>query len=140
MLLSKDVKTARVVDSVAAGQTDVESSAVDARGYDTVAFHALLGTITAGGSGTLKAQHSDEPASGFVDVGADVGYTDADSDKVLVLEVSKPVKRYVRAVVVRNAENAQVDGVLALQARAAALPVEHDASVAGVTLALAPTS
>lgn len=138
MLLSQDVKTSRVVDSTAAGQTTINGDAVDCRDFDTVAFYALLGSVTAGGSGTVKAQHSDESGSGFVDVGASVDYSDSDSNGVVILEVSQPVKRYVRAVIERDVENSGVNGVIALQGKASAEPVTHDATVAGSVLALAP--
>ncbi|MEX0624571.1 hypothetical protein [Saccharospirillum sp.] len=129
MLLSQDVKTARVSDAVAAGQTDVTSDAVDSRDFETVEFVALLGAITAGGSGTLKVQGSDESASGFTDLsGASVTYADTDSDGVLMVEVSQPIKRYLRAVIERDGADAVVDGVIALQGNGAILPVEQPAT------------
>lgn len=140
MLLSQDVKAARVANIAAAAQTDVTSDAVDSRDFDTVAFYALLGTITATGTGTMKAQHSDASGSGFVDVGASVTYADTDSDKVLILEVSQPVKRYVRVVIERDTANAGVNGVLALQGKASAKPVTHDSSVTASSLVQAPTA
>lgn len=139
MLLTQDVRAARVANNAAAGQTDVTTSAVDTREFDTVAFYALLGTVTAGGSGTLKVEQSDESGSGFTALdGASVAYTDADGDDVLIVEVSQPRKRYVRAVIERADQNVQVNGVLALLGQAKAAPVEHDATVAGSELVLAP--
>ena len=140
MLLSKDVKATRVATAQAAGQTAVTSDAVDCRDFDTVAFYVALGAVTAGGSGTVKVQHSDESATGFVDAGASVTFDDADGDGVLILEVSMPVKPFVRVVVSRADQNTVVDSVLALQGRAGKLPVSHDDTVAVSELFLAPVA
>lgn len=138
-LLSQDVKITRVANAAAAGTTAVTGTSVDCATFGAATFYAMLGAITAGGSGNLKVQQSDAAATGFTDLaGASASYTDADGNRVLVVEVNQPRKRYLRPVVTRSAENAVVDGVLAMQSQAHAEPVTHGSTVVAPVLVLAP--
>lgn len=114
--LSQRVKTVRVVNATAAGTSDINGSTLDMAGYDSVRFIALLGTLTATQVTLLKAQQGD--ASNLSDAADITGATttaagDSDGNKMLILDVVRPQKRYVRCVVDRGTANAVVDGVIA---------------------------
>jgi hypothetical protein len=119
----------RVSNAVAAGTSDVESSAVDMQGFDAVTFIVAFGTITAGSATSVKAQQG--ALSNMTDA-ADLkgtGITVADDDNQLVLlEIDHPQERYVRCVVDRGTQNAVVDSIIAIQTKAKAEPVTHDSS------------
>jgi hypothetical protein len=103
--------------TLTAGTTDTNSGAVDLAQYAAkrIAFFVALGTITASGSGTIKVQHSDDNST-FVDVeGTSQAWVDTDDDKVLGVEIHRPLKRYLRVAITRgDAANSVVNGVFAL--------------------------
>jgi hypothetical protein len=125
--LLKNVKIQRVMNAVAAGTSNQTSSAVDTQGFDGVMFVASFGTLTATQVTSLKAQtSSDDGASDAYDdlAGTLVGpMTDADSNKQLILDIYKPRKRYLKAVVNRATANAVIDGVTAILYRGRKAPV-----------------
>lgn len=132
MNLSRFGKVTRCINGAAAGTGTSNGSSVDMKGYKSVTFVALIGSITATGTVTLKAQQSsdDGSADAFADLeGTAVVYTDADGNKVAILELSSPRERYVRPVLVRATANAVIDGVLAIQTEADAEPVTHSTTV-----------
>ena len=101
----------RCLNGVAAGTTDQNGSAVDMQGYEGVIFIALLGALTASQVTELKAQQSADSGGSpddFSDIaGSKVGpLADGDGNKMLVLEIVNPQKRYVRPVLLRETANA----------------------------------
>lgn len=141
MNLSKDCKITRVSNAVAAGQATTNCTAVDMVGFDSVTFVALIGAIVSTGTVTVKAQQSSDNGStdAFSDLeGTALAYTDADDNKVAVLEIRQPQKRYVRAVITTATANGTIDGVLAMQTHALAEPVTQSTTVVGAELHLAP--
>lgn len=140
--ITQEIKTTRVLNAVAAGQTTQNSSGVDCKDFDTAAFIIALGAITATGVVTVKAQQSSDdgntdPYADLID--ASVAFADTDGNKLAILEIAKPQKRYVRVSIARTAANSALDGVLALQGDAKAVPVAQDANtVVETLLKLAP--
>lgn len=124
----------RVSNAVAAGTTDINSSAVDMRGFESVAFVVALGTLTATQVTSIKVQQSDD--SGSSDSWDDLAGTaspaaaDGDSNKLIGVEVYRPKKRYVRLVVDRGTANAVVDGIFAVLGRPDVSPVAYSAFTA----------
>ena len=133
MNLSKNMKTTRVMNAVAAGVSDQNSSSVNMANFESVLFVAALGTLTAGQVTNMKAQQSDDDGVG--DAWSDLLGTltaamdDGDSDKLIQLDIVKPRKQYVRAVLVRATQNAVIDGIVAYQYGPLKLPTTHDSSV-----------
>jgi hypothetical protein len=123
-------KVSRVSNAVAAGTTAVNCTSVDMAGFDSVAFYAAFGTLSATQVTSLKAQDSADNST-FADITGAVtaNMADADSNKLLVLEVYRPLRRYVRAVVQRATANAVVDSVTAVQRSAKKLPPTNDTTV-----------
>ena len=121
----EDHKLTRVSNAVAAGITDINCTGLDmmdaanqAR-YEGVLFVCALGTLTATQVTKLKVQQSDDDggsdAYDDLEGSATAAAADGDSNKLLVCDVHRPTKRYVRAVVDRGTANAVVDGVVAVQ-------------------------
>lgn len=125
------IKATRAMTSQAAGLTNVNSSVIDMQGYEGVQFTALFGTITATAVTGIKVQQGNQPdGSDATDlVGTALAIPDTASNKVLVSEIYKPTKRYVRLVVTRGTANAVIDGVLAQQFGARVLPPVNDTTV-----------
>lgn len=131
--LFKDTKITRVANSAAAAQSEVDSSILDMAGYDGVIFVAALGDVTTGCVLTLAAQtNTANQTSGMASLTGTATYTagatDADNT-LLVVDVIRPNKRYIRAALTRTTANAVVDGIFAIQYIAATKPVTADASV-----------
>lgn len=129
--LTDVTRTTRVLNAVAAGTSDQESAAVDMAGYDAVRFVALFGALTASQVTKLVIEHSDAGDSGFVPISGatTAALADGDGNKMLIVDVSRPTKRYVRAVVDRGTANAVIDGVIAEQYRPRTLPTSQPTSV-----------
>lgn len=124
-------KRTRVINATAAGTTAVNGAVIDMQDFETVTFEASFGTLTATQVTGLKAQAGTaSDGSDMADItGASVGpLADGDGNKMLVLEVVRPQKRYVRCVVTRGTANAVIDGVVAVQRGPKKLPVTQDAT------------
>lgn len=142
----KDCKVTRVLNSVAAGTTDQTTSVVDMQGFDSVAFLLGLGDITSGSvltltvkTNTANSTSSPTPVAvtGGVTGPITAGATDNDNGTYIV-DVCRPLARYVFAVLNRTTQNAAVDGIWAIQYNARNLPVTQDATtVLQTALALA---
>jgi hypothetical protein len=130
------------MNAVAAGTSDQNSSSVDMKGFYGVMFLASFGALTATQVTSIKAQQSsdDGSADDWTDIlGTLVGpLADADGNKMLVLDIYRPLKRYVRLVVDRGTANAVIDGVVALQYDPDKEPVTHSTTVKAAEFHHAP--
>lgn len=142
--LSEGVKVVRHSVSVAAGTTDVEpSNGIDTQGYQGVMFLIEFGAITAGAVTSVKAQQSsvvDGTGDTFADIEGTAQTVAADDDdQVFIIDVRNPGERYVRAVVDRGTQNAEVDSIVAILYGADKMPTTHDAAtVGGAELHISP--
>lgn len=124
----------KVLVATAAGTADtLNGDILDLQGFDSVCLIAILGDCANTAVGTLKAYCGDAAALGdgayktaTATVTADA--TSADN-KLLVLDVVKPGKRYVRADLVRATANLVVDGIIAIRYNAISVPVTQPADV-----------
>ncbi|KLU64024.1 hypothetical protein DEAC_c40180 [Desulfosporosinus acididurans] len=142
MNLSKDVKISQVLGHVAAGIAAQTSVVVDMQGFAGVVFVAALGTVTAAAVVTLKAQEDVvNPMTAAKDLsGASASFTAgaADSNKCIVLDVYRPNKRYLQAVLTPTIQNAEIGAIIAIQYQSGAKPTEIDPSVIASALAISP--
>lgn len=129
--LTPNVKTIRVSNAVAAGTTDIDCTAVDMTGYNSVRFIALFGTLTTTHVTKLVIKQSSDNGStdDYTTILTGTAMADGDSNKVLIAEVNFPGKRYVRCTVDRGTANAVIDGVIAELFNADLRPVTADSSV-----------
>jgi hypothetical protein len=116
--LFKDAKVTRVANGAVAAQTLITSSVLDMQGYDSVAFIALLGDITATcvllltvKGNTANSTSSPTPLAYPDTAGYTAGATDADN-ALLGIDVQKPRERYVFCTLARTTANAVVNQCL----------------------------
>jgi hypothetical protein len=141
MNLSKNVKITLVQAPLADGQTDPDSAAVDMQGFEGVMFVGIVGTVIGSGTAALKASQSSDNAnfndlSGVAATGGAGG-----SDKFLVLDVYRPLDRYVRTTLTRAVANSIYGGTIAIQYGAHKRPTIHDAATlaAAAVLGISPS-
>jgi hypothetical protein len=117
MNLSKNVKKSQILGYFAAGTTARTTSIVDMEGYEGVTVDVLLGTVTEASVVTVKLQHNDvNSTTGMADItGATVSFTAgaADSNKMVSIDLYKPVKPFIQAVVTPATQNAVICGAVA---------------------------
>lgn len=100
-----------VAAAYASGTATVKASAtgIDCTGYESIAFVLSLATIASGATTSFKLQQSDTAVddAGFVDITNATATTiaDDDDDQLRIVEV-RPTKKYVRALLTKDASNA----------------------------------
>lgn len=140
--LLKNANFVRLMNAVAAGTSDQTSSALDMKGYDAVVFLVLFGTLTSTQVTSIKVQQSDD--DGSTDAYSDLegsgsaALADGDSNKMLISEIYRPTKRYLKLIVDRGTANAVIDGVVAIQHHAKVAPVTQGTTVSSSELLVTP--
>jgi len=124
----------RVKALEAAAQTAItDGDILDLQGYDSVCAIAILGNVDNGSVPTLKAYCGDAAALGdgaYKTTTATATATATSCDnKLLVLDVVKPGKRYVRFDMTRASGNAVVDGIVAIRYNARVVPLTQGSDV-----------
>lgn len=114
--------TAPTTKGLAAGTTDVNSSAVDLLADLDVQFVIDLGVVTATGTGTFQLQRSDNGSTWTNITGAKFDWTDANTLQKVTIGCSEVTNRYVRIAIDRNTANTAITGITAF-ARARNVPV-----------------
>lgn len=119
MNLSKQIKLRKVKAATATGTDAIEGDVVDMSGYDGVAFFTTIATANAGNY--LKAQQGAAATlSDGVDLAAQKVVADGNG-AVVLLDVYRPTKRYVRPVVIRGAASV-VGEICAVQYKGRKMP------------------
>ena len=139
----KECKVTRVKGPVVAGAANVtDASIIDMQGYDRVAFLASFGTLSAGAVTGVKVQHGDvSDLSDAADVeGTALAIAETADDKDLLIEIIKPLKRYLRLLITRATGNAVVNGAWAFQHGADKAPVTQDTSISASETTYSPVS
>jgi hypothetical protein len=117
--LSRSSKLTLVQAALADGSSDPNSTSVDMAGFEGVMFIGIVGTVTGSGTVEIHAQQSsdDGVADAFSDIVDMTATADSstDSDKLLVLDIVQPQKRYVRVAMTRATANSVIGGVAAIQ-------------------------
>jgi len=133
--LLKAAKFDKVHVAAVAGTNDtLEGDILDLQNCDSVTGVAILGgDVTNTAAVTLKAYTGDDPALSDGAYESDTATVTADAsnadDKLLVLDVIKPGKRYCRFDLVRATANAVVDGVIGIRYNFRVIPTEQPSDV-----------
>lgn len=132
--LLKAAKIDRVMTAQGAGTNDTLSGDIlDLQNCDSVIAIAELGDVANTAVVSLKAYTGDNAAlsdGAYETLYATVTATATSADnKLLVLDIVKPGKRYCRFDIVRATANAVVDGVVALRYNNRVIPVTQGADV-----------
>jgi hypothetical protein len=134
--ISVETKVIQCKTAVAAGTTDItDATAVDTQGYEGVRFFFSFGAITSGAatSVAVAGKATSSPTPGTDDLtGSKITVLDTDDDKVFVLDIYKPVQRYIRPFVKRATQNSVVNCIIAELYGAKKQPLgTQDTSVGG---------
>jgi hypothetical protein len=112
-----------------AGTSAINSTVIDTSNAEGVLFLVRMGTITAGAVTSIKVQQGD--ASNLSDAadlaGTNQTIADTQDDQIFVVDVKKPIKRYIRLVVSRATQNAVVASAEALVYGLRSLPFSQPA-------------
>lgn len=129
MNLSKQVLTKLVQAPLASGGTDVASKYVDMQQFPGgVQFVGVLGTAGATDTCNLKVWLSASTATtGHASTTLTITSTAGESDKLMILDVVKPLARYVKTHVTRSAA-VEYGGTIAQQYGARLMPVSTTGS------------
>ena len=132
-LLKNGVVDKVLVATVAGTSDTLAGDILDLAGYDSVLLIGILGDVTNTAVVTLKAYCGDasnvsDGAYKTTTATITANATSADN-KLLVLDVVRPGKRYVRADLVRATANAVVDGIVAIRYNARTNPTTQPADV-----------
>lgn len=137
--LARSVNFALLSDGVSAGSGDTQTSTVLDMVEDRGAcFILTLGTVASGGGGVFKLQSSmDNGVSDpFTDIAGSSGgfsFTSTNSGHALVIDVYRPQKRYLQAVVVRGSGgNTTIQSIVAVTYHLSAAPETPGTSVDNV--------
>lgn len=103
--------------TLSAGTTDVNSSAIDMQGCLGATIQIALGAIVSTGTFSANIEHSDATGSGWAAISGLTVAVDADTDdnKLLVVDVVEPTKRYLRVAIDRGTANSSVDSIVAIK-------------------------
>ena len=124
----------KVLIATVAGTSDtLTGDILDLQNCDSVMGVAILGDVTNTAVVTLKAYTGDNSAlsdGAYETVTATVTATETTADnKLLILDVIKPGKRYCRFDLVRATANAVVDGIIGLRYNYKAVPTTQGTDV-----------
>ena len=131
MFQANQEKVIRVMNGVVAGTSAQTSSVIDTAGYDGVKILTAFGAITSTAVTSVKLQQcSDDGASdAYSDIeGSSISVADDDDNQVVVQDIYRPQKRYLKVVVGRGTANAVIDGVVAVLYGARKLPTTDDSA------------
>lgn len=131
----------KVLNATAAGTTDtLNGDIIDLANHDSVLLVAITGDVTNTAVGTLKAYCGDNSAlsDGAYKTATAAFTADATSadNKLVILDVVRPGKRYVRADFVRATANIAVESIIAIRYNARAIPTTQPADVVAVGLSV----
>lgn len=137
-----DTKITVVSGAQADGTGTISGAILDMSGFEGVAWIAKFDDVDDGAVLTLQAQQSaSNSAGGMATLVGNASYTagasDADDD-VLVMDLCKPLKRYVRPQLVIASANATLATIIAIQYRAKKLPTTQGSTVLDSALLVSP--
>lgn len=137
--LLNNVEFSVVEVAAGAAQTELTSDVVDMAGWTGVVFVASLGDVSENSVLGFVVDDSETGQGSWDDLAGPLshtaGATDADN-KLLILDVCRPEKRYLRARLTRTAANAVIGNIVAIKYGPLHVPIEQgDTVLASDTLA-----
>ncbi len=131
--LGRDCKITRVNTGTVAGVTDPDTDRVDMSGFDSVMFIWLLGDVTSGSvlQAVAKSNAADSASNSTTEksgTSITAGASDYDA-KMLIVDLHRPTLRYAYSTLIRDTQNAVVDGCIAIQYNAKSRAVTQGSTV-----------
>lgn len=139
MNLSKNTKDTLDIPYTAAGQATTTGAILDMSGFEGVKFTFAIGTIATTGTVVCTVESDTAVGGGTMAAltGAAITYAAADQNKIAVIDIYRPAKRYIRASVVTAVANGIIGSVVATQYDAHAKPTTNDTTTTKGTVTLA---
>lgn len=136
MILSSNVKVTQVSPAAAVGTSTINGTTLDMSGFDGVMFVLLAGAITDGAPGVQAASGSAANGSDKQTLlGALASLTNAQSNQIAILDLYRPLDRYVTPEIVRGGSTgAVIGGLVAIQYCAGFKPTTQDAATIASTV------
>lgn len=128
----------------AASDTDQNSDRLDMSGYDGVVFLVpITDSVDTGVAALTIEQNDDDSDTGMSALtGAVATATSAANDdlnnKLLIVDVYRPTKRYIQGVITSTVANIAFGNTLAIRYKGSKAPISADASVAASALVAGP--
>jgi len=133
--LLKDALITQVLNPVVAGTSEQKSSVLDMQDYDGVCFVLSLGAVTDNCVLTFSAQgntaSSTSSPTPVAVPGATTGAITAatSSNLMMILNIYRPLKRYIFADLLRITQNAVINCIIAFQYNGRVMPVTQGTTV-----------
>lgn len=126
--LSTDVLVTKVKAASSAATSDVTSDIIDMQDYDGVMFVVAAGAIVSGAVTSILAQQGDDASltDAATVTGSTITVADDDDNQTFVVDVYKPISRYVRLKIDRGTQNATFSEIFALRYGAREKPVSNN--------------
>jgi len=134
MQLTNAVKATRVINNAtgAAGVTTINGTTIDTQDFKSCRFVVSFGAILATSVTSVKLQDGNaanmSDAADLLGSGQNMVAGGADDNGVVIIEIYRPVKRYIRVVILRATANSTVDSAVAEQFEGDFFPVTQDAT------------
>ncbi|MCH7573603.1 MAG: hypothetical protein IIA59_00600 [Candidatus Marinimicrobia bacterium] len=123
--LTKNVKVTLVKAEQSSGGGAINSDSVDMQGFEGVVFIGTMVTANASNFASV-AQSADD--SSFNDL-AGTKVTPGDAGDQFMIDIYKPLDRYLRVDIDRGGANTVVGEIFALQYGARKVPVSHGSTI-----------
>lgn len=131
--LLKNAQVVKAFAAVGAGSSDSVGTVIDATNAESVLVNVQIGTLTAGQVTSLElygATASDgSDSAAFATPVKTAAMADADSNKILALEIVRPTKPYLVPVVHRATQNAVIVGGTAVVTNNRVVPITQSTAV-----------
>ena len=129
MQLVNEVKFDRIMDQQAGGVTEVNTSIIDTANYNGVNFCVILGNVVDNARIDVQCQGNNiESDIGMVNLNgavASIESASGDANKIIILDVYKPMKRFIRLRIARTVQNSQIQAVIATKYEPRLKPIDQ---------------
>lgn len=118
----------------AAGSSAIVSTALDMTGYEGVLFIVPLGTIVSGAATSVSVGECATTGGSYNDIlGTSQTIADTDDDKLVYVDVRRPLLPFLKLTVSRATQNATIGGIIAIQydKRSLIAALTHGTGVSG---------
>ena len=128
MNLSKNVALIKVKALSASAGTAINSDSVDMQGWEGVMFFGRIATVDAVNFANAAQSSDDGSADAFADL-AGTKVTPGDDADSFLIDVYRPLERYVRCEVDRGGANTIVGDIYAIQYGPKVKPTTHGSTI-----------
>lgn len=103
--------------SYASGSADRNGAILDMKGFESVMIIAIMAAIAGSAATVMKAQQDTAVGGGTMAdlLGTGITIADDDDDQIFIIDLVKPLERYVRVVFDKNGAQASAESVIYVQ-------------------------